>query len=297
MSLNAEQLEKMKSTDGFIAALDQSGGSTPKALLQYGVQESEYDGDEAMFQKVHDMRTRIITCPKFGGDRVLAAILFENTMDREINGKESATYLWEDKKIVPLIKVDKGLAAEENGVQVMKPNPGLDDLCKRAKAKGIFGTKMRSNILLANKEGIQAVVDQQFEVAKQICAHGLCPIIEPEVNINSTEKAEAEVLLKEALLKGLDALGPDQLVMLKLTLPEKENFYKECIDHKMCVRVVALSGGYSRDVANERLSKQNGMIASFSRGLSQGLSQQQTEEEFNTMIDESVQSIFDASRT
>jgi len=297
MSLNAEQLEKMKSTDGFIAALDQSGGSTPKALLQYGVQESEYDGDEAMFQKVHDMRTRIITCPKFGGDRVLAAILFENTMDREINGKESATYLWEDKKIVPLVKVDKGLAAEENGVQVMKPNPGLDDLCKRAKAKGIFGTKMRSNILLANKEGIQAVVDQQFEVAKQICAHGLCPIIEPEVNINSTEKAEAEVLLKEALLKGLDALGPDQLVMLKLTLPEKENFYKECIDHKMCVRVVALSGGYSRDVANERLSKQNGMIASFSRGLSQGLSQQQTEEEFNTMIDESVQSIFDASRT
>ena len=250
-----------------------------------------------MFTKVHDMRTRIITSPFFGGDRVLGAILFENTMDREIEGKGSATFLWENKQIIPFLKVDKGLAPLENGAQVMKPNPGLDDLCKRGREKGIFGTKMRSVISMGNAEGVQAVVDQQFAVGKQIRSHGLVPIIEPEIDINSPEKAEAEVLLKAALIKAMDALNEEEFIMLKLTLPEVDNFYKECIEHKKCVRVVALSGGYSRVVANERLAKQNGMVASFSRGLCEGLNQHQTKEEFDGMLNDSVQSIYDASKT
>jgi fructose-bisphosphate aldolase class I len=295
--MNEQQLEKLASQDGFIAALDQSGGSTPKALGLYGIDASEYSGDDEMFAKVHEMRTRIITSPSFGGDRILAAILFENTMDRQINGKGSAQFLWEDKQIVPILKIDKGLADEENGVQVMKPNPGLGDLLERAKPNGVVGTKMRSVIKLANADGVKAVVDQQFEVGKQIIAAGLVPIIEPEVDINSPEKAAAEGLLKENLLAQLNALGADQKVMLKLTLPEADNFYKECVDHANVVRVVALSGGYPREEANARLSRNNGMVASFSRALSEGLSAKQSDEEFNAMLNDSIQAICDASKT
>lgn len=292
-----QQLNKIKTQDGFIAALDQSGGSTPKALRLYGVEESEYSGDDEMFAKVHEMRTRIITSPSFGGDRILGAILFENTMDREIQGMGSAEYLWNEKQVVPFLKCDKGLADEQNGVQVMKPMPGLDDLLTRAKTHPIFGTKMRSVIKLANPTGIKAVVDQQFEVGKQIIGHGLVPIIEPEVDIKSPEKAQAEGLLKAALLEHLNALAPEQLVMLKLTLPEEDGFYKECIDHPNVIRVVALSGGYSREEANARLARNHGMIASFSRALSEGLSAKQTEDEFNAMLDASIASIFEASKT
>jgi len=250
-----------------------------------------------MFVKVHEMRTRIIKCPAFNGDKVLAAILFENTMDREIDGKPTAQYLWEEKKIIPLLKVDKGLAAEENGAQVMKPNPGLAALLKRAKEdKGIFGTKMRSNINFANPEGVKAVVEQQFEVGKQICAAGLIPIIEPEVNIKSPEKAAAEDLLKENILTELDKLGPGEKVMLKLSLPTKDNHYKECIDHPNCIRVVALSGGYPRDEANEILKRNDKMIASFSRALTEGLSAQQSDDEYNTKMGEAISSIYDASK-
>ena len=294
---NQEQLSKVQTQDGFIAALDQSGGSTPKALRLYGVEESAYNGDDEMFAKVHEMRTRIITSKSFGGNRILGAILFENTMDREIAGKGTATFLWEDNNILPFLKVDKGLADEENGVQVMKPMPGLDDLLARANAAGIFGTKMRSVIKTNDAGGIKAVVDQQFEVGKQIIAAGLVPIIEPEVDIHSATKAEAEVTLKANLLEHLNALTPDQLVMLKLTLPEVDGFYKECIDHPNVVRVVALSGGYSREEANARLARNNGMIASFSRALSEGLSAKQSDDEFNTMLDGSIQSIFDASKS
>jgi fructose-bisphosphate aldolase class I len=292
-----QQLEKIKTADGFIAALDQSGGSTPKALGLYGVEENEYSGDEEMFAKVHEMRTRIITSPSFSGNRILGAILFENTMDREIGGKGSAQYLWHDENVVPFLKVDKGLADEANGVQVMKPIPGLDALLDRAKQNDVFGTKMRSVIKMANPEGVKAVVDQQFEIGRQICAKGLVPIIEPEVDINSSQKAEAEGLLKAAILGQLNSLGTDEKVMLKLTLPETDNFYKECIDHPNVLRVVALSGGYPRKEANARLSRNNGMIASFSRALSEGLSAKQSAAEFDGMLDSSIQAICDASKT
>ncbi len=295
--MNTEQLNKVQNDDGFIAALDQSGGSTPKALHLYGVEESEYSGDEQMFDMVHAMRSRIVKSPSFNGDRILGAILFEMTMDREVNGKPTAQFLWEEKRVVPFLKCDKGLADEVNGAQVMKPMPQLDELLDRAVANGIFGTKMRSVIKLANADGIKAVVEQQFEVGKRIVAKGLVPIIEPEVDIHSPDKAQAEVLLKAGLLEHLNALGADQKVMLKLTLPETDNFYKECIEHPNCVRVVALSGGYSRQEANARLGRNNGMIASFSRALSEGLSAKQSEAEFDKTLDASIQSIFDASKT
>jgi fructose-bisphosphate aldolase class I len=294
---NQQQLDKMQNQDGFIAALDQSGGSTPKALRLYGVEEREYSGDAEMFDAVHAMRTRIVTSPSFGGNRVLGAILFEMTMDRQIEGMASAAYLWKEKQVVPFLKVDKGLADEANGVQIMKPMPDLAALLDRANAAGIFGTKMRSVIKLANPEGVNAVVDQQFEIGRQIVAAGLVPIIEPEVDINSPQKAEAEVLLKARMLMRLNELGPDEKVMLKLTLPEQDNFYTECIDHPNVLRVVALSGGYSREEANARLTRNNGMIASFSRALSEGLNAKQSEDEFDTMLNSSIQSICDASKT
>lgn len=294
---NAAMLDKVSDTAGFIAALDQSGGSTPKALKQYGVDESAYSNDEEMFATVHAMRTRIITSPAFTGDKVLGAILFENTLDRKIEDKMSAAYLWEDKGVVPFLKVDKGLADEANGVQMMKPMPELDALLDKAVAQGVFGTKMRSVIKLADKEGIAAVVAQQFEVAKQISAKGLVPIIEPEVDIHSPEKAEAEVMMKAQILAQLNDLADDELVMLKLTLPSVDNDYKELMQHKNVVRVVALSGGYSRDEANDIIARNEGMIASFSRALAQGLSAQQSDDEFNTMLGDSIASIYEASRT
>jgi len=295
--MTSEQLQKIQSQDGFIAALDQSGGSTPKALKLYGVDESEYSGDEEMYSQVHAMRTRIVTSPSFGGNRILGAILFENTMDREIEGKPTAQYLWEEKQVVPFLKVDKGLADEENGVQVMKPMPDLDALLSRANQAGIFGTKMRSVIKTASADGIKAVVDQQFEIGLRIVAAGLVPIIEPEVDIHSPQKAEAEVMLKANLLEHLNALGADQKVMLKLTLPETDGFYAECIAHPGTLRVVALSGGYSREEANARLSRNQGMVASFSRALSEGLNAKQSAGEFDAMLDGSIESIFQASRT
>lgn len=290
-----DMLDKIKNQNGFIAALDQSGGSTPKALRLYGVEETEYRGDEEMFAKVHEMRTRIITNSAFTGERVLGAILFENTLDREIKGKTSAHFLWQEKNVVPFLKVDKGLADESNGVQLMKPMPELDALLDKANAQDVFGTKMRSVVKEANAEGIKAVVAQQFEIGKQIIAAGLVPIIEPEVDINCPQKADAEALLKTELMAQLDALNADQLVMLKLTLPEADNFYKECIDHGNVVKVVALSGGYSREESNRRLSNNNGMIASFSRALTEGLSAQQSDEEFTTAIDATIESIYQAS--
>ena len=295
--MNEQQLEQMSSGKGFIAALDQSGGCTPKALAAYGIAEDEYDGEEAMFTKVHEMRTRIMTNSAFTGDRVIAAILFENTMDREVQGMGTGEYLWNEKKIVPLIKVDKGLADEENGAQVMKPIPGLDELLARSVERGMFGTKMRSVIKLADPAGVEAVVAQQFEVGKQIIAAGLVPIIEPEVDINSPQKAEAEALLKASLLEHANALSADQRVMFKVTLPHADNFYTHLIDHPRVVRVVALSGGYRRDDANGRLSRNNAMIASFSRALSEGLSAQQSDEDFTSTIDATIQSIYDASIT
>lgn len=296
MSFEA-QLEKVTSSAGFIAALDQSGGSTPKALRLYGVEESSYSGDEEMFDLVHQMRTRIMTSPSFGGDRILGAILFEMTMDREVEGKPTSQYLWEEKNVVPFLKVDKGLADEANGVQVMKPMPELDALLDRAKGHGVFGTKMRSVVNSADAAGVKAIVDQQFEVGLQIVAKGLVPIIEPEVNINSETKAEAEAMLLENMMSHIEGLSADQKIMLKLTLPEQANFYKPCIDHPQVARVVALSGGYSREEANRRLSENNGMIASFSRALSEGLSAQQSDDEFNGTLNNSIQSIADASAT
>jgi fructose-bisphosphate aldolase class I len=295
--MNDQQLEKIRDRDGFIAALDQSGGSTPKALRLYGVDEDAYSGDDEMFSVVHGMRTRIVTSPSFGGDRILGAILFENTMDREIGGKPSARYLWEEKNVVPFLKVDKGLAAEADGSQVMKPMPELDALLARAKENGVFGTKMRSVIKLANPAGVKAVVDQQFEIGRRIVDAGLVPIIEPEIDIHSPEKEQAEALLKDAMLAQLDALGPDQMVMLKLTLPEQENFYAECVHHPNVLRVAALSGGYSREEANARMTPNNGVIASFSRALTEGLTAQQTEDEFNAMLDSSIAAIYEASKT
>ena len=297
MTMNDQQLDKIRTRDGFIAALDQSGGSTPKALRLYGIDDSAYSGNDEMFSIVHGMRTRIVTSPSFGGDRILGAILFENTMDREIEGKPSARYLWEEKNVVPFLKVDKGLAAEADGVQMMKPMPELDPLLARAKQNGVFGTKMRSAIKLANPAGVQAVVDQQFEIGRRIMEAGLVPIIEPEIDIHSPEKEQAEVLLKDALLAHLDALGPDRKVMLKLTLPERVNFYAECVKHPNVLRVAALSGGYTREEANARMTRHNGVIASFSRALSEGLTAQQTDDEFNTMLDTSIASILEASKT
>ncbi len=297
MSNFKKQLEKLKGQDGFIAALDQSGGSTPKALGLYGIGKDAWSSDEEMYALVHEMRTRIITSPSFTGERILGAILFENTMDREIGGKATGDYLWDVKNIVPFLKVDKGLAEEQDGAQLMKPIPGLAELLAKAKTRNIFGTKMRSVIKQANATGIKAIVKQQFDIGRQIIAAGLVPIIEPEVDIHCPEKAAAEDLLKAAIMAELNSLKPDQLVMLKLTLPEKDNLYADCIAHANVVRVVALSGGYSREEANERLARQHGMVASFSRALAEGLSAQQSDAEFNAMLDASIQSIFDASKT
>ena len=295
--MNKDQLDKMKNAPGFIAALDQRGGSTPKALGLYGISEDAWSNDDEMFDLVHQMRARIITSPSFNGNRILAAILFEKTMDGEIEGKPTAKFLWEDKKIVPILKVDKGLADEEHGVQLMKPMPDLAELLGKAKVAGIFGTKMRSVIKHANPAGIEANVTQQFEIGKQICAAGFVPIIEPEVDINCPAKAEAEAILETHIMQHLNDLNEDQLVMLKLTLPEEDNLYAPAIAHPNVIRVVALSGGYTREEANERLARQNGMVASFSRALSEGLTAQQTDEEFDAMLNASIQAIFDASVT
>ncbi len=295
--MNDQQLDKIRTADGFIAALDQSGGSTPKALKLYGLEEDAWSNDDEMFDLVHEMRTRIMTSPSFTGERILGAILFEMTMDRQVEGMDTGDYLWNVKNVVPFVKTDKGLADEADGAQVMKDMPELDDLLERAVAKGMFGTKMRSVIKMANPAGVNAVVDQQFEIALRIISAGLVPIIEPEVDINSPEKAEAEALLRQALLDRANDLSADQHVMYKLTLPEEDDFYADLIAHPQAVRVVALSGGYSRDEANARLSRNHGMVASFSRALSQGLSAQQTADEFDTMLDGFIGSIFEASRT
>lgn len=292
-----QQKEKFRTQHGFIAALDQSGGSTPKALKLYGLAETAWKNEAEMFDLVHAMRARIITSPAFNGDRILAAILFEMTMDRDIEGRPTADYLWNVKKVVPILKVDKGLADDANGVQLMKSMPDLDKLLARAKAKGIFGTKMRSVIKQANKDGIQAVVDQQFEVARQIIKAGLVPIIEPEVDIKCPDKAAAENLLKAALKAGLDQLASDQLVMLKLTIPDQDDLYADFTKHPQVLKVVALSGGYSRDDANKRLARQHGMVASFSRALTEGLTAQQTDAEFNAALDAAIESIYQASKT
>ena len=297
MILNTEQLEKMRTGKGFIAALDQSGGSTPKALKLYGIEESAYSGEEEMFDLVHQMRTRIIKSPSLNAERTLGAILFDMTMEKTIDGKGTAEYLWENKKIVPFLKIDNGLATEENGVQVMKSIPELDDRLKRANGHKVFGTKMRSVIKLANRKGIQQVVDQQFEIGKKILAAGLIPIIEPEVDINSNEKEQAEGILKLEILDHLNKLNDKQNVMLKLTLPSQVNFYADLVSHPRVVRVVALSGGYARDEANKLLAKNNGVIASFSRALTEGLSAQQSDKEFDDALDKAVQSIYDASNT
>jgi fructose-bisphosphate aldolase, class I len=297
MSNFEQQKTKFRTQAGFIAALDQSGGSTPKALKLYGVQESAYSGDAQMMDLIHAMRTRIITSPSFSGTRVLAAILFENTMDREVLGQPTADYLWNVKQVVPILKVDKGLEAEANGVQLMKPMADLDALLARARAKGIFGTKMRSVIKQANPAGIQAIVDQQFTVGRQIIAAGLVPIIEPEVDIHCPAKAEAEELLKAALKAQLDKLPEGQLVMLKLTIPSKDNLYADLITHPRVLKVVALSGGYSRAEANEKLARQKGMVASFSRALTEGLTAQQSAAEFDAALDAAIESIYQASKT
>ena len=295
--MNTQQNEKMGSANGFIAALDQSGGSTPKALKLYGIEEDAWSSDEEMFSLVHHMRARIITSPAFNGERILGAILFVNTMNGEIEGHPTAEYLWEEKGVVPILKVDSGLADEADGVQLMKPMPGLDDLLSTAKDKGIFGTKMRSVIKSASPSGIKAIVDQQFEIGQKILDAGLVPIIEPEVDINAEEKASIEDMLKAELMAHLEQVPEEQQVMLKLTLPEQDNLYLDCVNHPRALRVVALSGGYSRDESNNRLAKQNGMVASFSRALTEGLSKQQSNEEFNNQLDQSIQSIVDASNT
>jgi fructose-bisphosphate aldolase, class I len=294
---NKDQLQKMKTRPGFIAALDQSGGSTPGALRAYGIKENAWSNEEQMFALVHQMRTRIITSPSFTGERILAAILFENTMDRSIEGQPTADYLWNVKRIVPLLKVDKGLTEEKNGVQLMKPMPELGALLDRAKAKRMFGTKMRSVVKQADAAGIEDVVTQQFEVARQIIAAGFVPIVEPEVDIHCPEKAEAEELLKAAIREELDRLTADQLIMLKLTLPEKDDLYAEFVKHPLVVRVVALSGGYTREEGNRRLRRNHGVVASFSRALVEGLSSQQSDAEYNALLDASIQSIFEASNT
>ncbi len=297
MNTFEQQMQKMLTQPGFIAALDQSGGSTPKALALYGVGADAWSDEEGMYVVVHQMRTRIMTAPSFNGDRVLGAILFENTMDRQVEGRATADYLWNVKRVVPFLKIDKGLADEANGVQLMKPNPGLDNLLAKAKSKGIFGTKMRSVIKQANAEGIRAVVQQQFEVGRQIIAAGLVPIIEPEVDIHCPDKQKAETLLKAALLESLDALGAHQAVMLKLTLPEVDGDYQACVAHPRVVRVVALSGGYARAEANARLARNHGVIASFSRALSEGLTAGQSDAEFDQSLNAAIESIYRASLT
>lgn len=299
MASQAQQAmrQKVESAAGFIAALDQSGGSTPKALRLYGVEESEYSGDEEMFAKVHEMRSRIVTAEAFEGSRILGAILFENTLDRSIDGMPTAHYLWQRKQVVPFLKVDKGLADEANGVQLMKPMPELDALLDKASAQDVFGTKMRSVIKAAVPDGIAAVVAQQFQIGGMILGHGLVPIIEPEVDINSPDKSRCELLLKAELLRHLDALPAGQQVMLKLTLPEEPDFYRDCIQHPGVLRVVALSGGYSRELANSKLAANHDMIASFSRALTEGLCAQQSDAEFNALLDDAIASIAAASAT
>jgi fructose-bisphosphate aldolase class I len=297
IGLNEQQLQKMKSHPGFIAALDQSGGSTPKALALYGIKEGAWSKEDEMFAIVHEMRTRMITSPGFTGERIIGAILFENTMDREIEGQPTADYLWNVKRVVPFLKVDKGLATEKDGVQLMKPMPALTALLEKAKAKRIFGTKMRSFIKEASEAGIKDIVNQQFELAAQIGASELLPIVEPEIDIHCPAKARAEALLKAAILAKLNQLPAGQLVMLKLTLPEQDNFYADFVKHPKVLRVVALSGGYSREEANDRLRRNHGVVASFSRALAEGLSAQQSDAEFNATLDKSIQSIFEASNT
>ena len=295
--MNTEMLEQVEHGDGFIAALDQSGGSTPKALALYGVSEDSYQGEEEMFDAMHAMRSRIMTSPSFTGERIVGAILFEQTMDRQVEGLDTPSYLWDVKHVVPFLKVDKGLADEADGVQVMKPIPGLDELLARAVAKGVFGTKMRSVVKLANEAGVEAVVAQQFAVGQQILDAGLVPIIEPEVDIHSPEKTAAEQLLKASILRHLDGLAGGDRVMLKLSLPSEDGFYSDLIDHPKVIRVVALSGGYPRDEANAILARNPGMIASFSRALTEGLTAQQTDAEFDADLDRYVGSIFEASKT
>ena len=297
IAVNAEQLQKVKTSPGFIAALDQSGGSTPKALRLYGVQENTWSSDEEMFAIVHQMRTRIITSPAFNGDRIIGAILFENTMDREIEGQPTADFLWNVKRVVPFLKVDQGLAAEKDGVQLMKPMPMLAALLDKARAKRIFGTKMRSFIKRADEAGTKNIVIQQFEIAQQIISSNLVPIIEPEIDIHCPEKGKAEQLLKAAILEKVNELPDGQFIMLKLTLPEQNDFYAEFVKHPRVLRVVALSGGYSREEANNRLRKNHGVVASFSRALVEGLTAQQSDAEFNAMLDKSIQCIFDASNS
>ena len=297
MSNYTQQLQKMKTAPGFVAALDQSGGSTPNALAAYGIKKDAWSNDDEMFAIVHRMRTRIITSPSFTGARILGAILFENTIDRDIEGQPTADYLWNVKQVVPFLKVDNGLAAEKDGVQLMKPMPGLAALLGKAKAKRIFGTKMRSLIKQANAAGIKEIVNQQFEVARQIIAAGLVPIVEPEVDIHCPEKAKAEELLRAAILGQLNELPAGQLVMLKITLPEVDDFYADCVSHPKVVRVVALSGGYSLEEANRRLRRNHGVVASFSRALAEGLSAQQSDAEFNGLLGATIQSIFEASNT
>ena len=295
IAVNEEQLQKIKTSPGFVAALDQSGGSTPKALRLYGIQENTWSSDEEMFTIVHQMRTRIITSPGFNGERIIGAILFDNTMEREIEGQSTADYLWNVKRVVPFLKVDKGLAAEKDGVQLMKPMPTLGALLDKARAKRIFGTKMRSVIKQADEAGIKDIVLQQFEFGQQIISADFVPILEPEVDIHCPEKAKAEQLLKAAILEKLNELPAGQFVMLKLTLPEQDDFYADFVKHPRVVRVVALSGGYSREEANNRLRKQHGVVASFSRALVEGLTSQQSDAEFNATLDKSIQSIFEAS--
>jgi fructose-bisphosphate aldolase, class I len=297
IAANEEQLQKIKTGPGFIAALDQSGGSTPKALRLYGIPENSWSSDEEMFTIVHQMRTRIVTSPGFNGERIIGAILFENTMDREIERQPTADYLWNVKRVVPFLKVDQGLAPEKDGVQLMKPMPSLAALLDKARAKRIFGTKMRSVIKQADEAGIKDIVLQQFEIARQIISADLVPIIEPEIDIHCPEKGKAEQLLKAAILENVNELPLGQFVMLKLTLPEQNDFYVELVKHPKVLRVVALSGGYSREEANNRLRKNHGVVASFSRALVEGLTAQQSDAEFNAMLDKSIQSIFDASNT
>ncbi|MEW6477458.1 MAG: fructose bisphosphate aldolase [Actinomycetota bacterium] len=295
--MNEEQLQKMREGAGFIAALDQSGGSTPKALRLYGIPEGSWSGDDEMFDLIHEMRARIIKSPAFNGDRILGAILFEKTMDRQIDDLDTGDYLWSKKNIVPFLKIDKGLDAESDDVQLMKPMPDLDGLLERGVAKNMFGTKERSVIKMANPKGIEAIAAQQFEVGLQVLRHGLVPILEPEIDIHSPEKAKAEELLKQALLAGLDQVPAGQQVMFKLTLPETDGFYQELVSHPKVLRVVALSGGYSREEANARLGRNPGVVASFSRALTEGLTAQQSDEEFDAALDASVSSIFAASNT
>jgi fructose-bisphosphate aldolase class I len=295
--MNAQQYEKVRSAKGFIAALDQSGGSTPKALSLYGIESDAYSDERQMFDLMHAMRTRIITSPAFNGDRLLGAILFEQTMDRDIEGRGTADYLWSVKQVVPFLKVDKGLADEVKGVQLMKAMPGLDSVLARAVSKGVFGTKMRAVVKHADAQGIQEIVDQQFTIGKQILAAGLMPILEPEVDIHATDKQDSERLLKAALIKGLETLGPQQQVMLKLTIPSTDDFYAELVKHPKVLRVVALSGGHSRDEANRLLARNHGVVASFSRALTEGLTAQQSDEEFNQALDASFAGIYEASIT